>query len=316
MTNKIVASRGNPKSWFTVFTNLGPAEVGVMQFPDLSFSFYCDLLPLVGKDMNKGLKRHEFRQSCINTVTVTMLTTIPEAIIGLYQLYSCLGAQKNGENIDLRGFDLDLIVQTAPDQRADKATVPGEGCPAWTSGMLIGQIGFDRITVYDVHSEMFLKALRINSQLPVTHVKPIECYEMAFAENWDKPNSTLVPAKPLDFVVAVDAGAEHRVTQFAEHYNTGIIRCEKKRDEMGKITGHQILSGAGPNLDQAKDSTFWVIDDLCDGGATFLSVASILRESYKFKNLNLYVTHGLFSKGKDELLKVYDNVFALFDYSN
>jgi hypothetical protein len=24
MTNKIVASRGNPKSWFTVFTNLGP----------------------------------------------------------------------------------------------------------------------------------------------------------------------------------------------------------------------------------------------------------------------------------------------------
>lgn len=54
-----------------------------------------------------------------------------------------------------------------------------------------------------------------------------------------------------------------------------------------------------------------VVDDICDGGATFLSLAEMLvRTQPNMKILNLYVTHGIFSKGLDELDKFYDTIYV------
>jgi len=52
-----------------------------------------------------------------------------------------------------------------------------------------------------------------------------------------------------------------------------------------------------------------IVDDICDGGGTFLG----LGEELKKKNagpLFLAISHGIFSKGFDELVKVYEQIFT------
>jgi ribose-phosphate pyrophosphokinase len=111
--------------------------------------------------------------------------------------------------------------------------------------------------------------------------------------------------------VAVDKGAITRAGLAAEAFNCDIIYADKNRVD-GTIIGHKIKSTS--KTPEPSDN-IWVIDDLCDGGATFISIAKLLRENYEFNQLNLYVTHGLFSKGKEELFKYYDNILSRFDYS-
>jgi ribose-phosphate pyrophosphokinase len=54
-----------------------------------------------------------------------------------------------------------------------------------------------------------------------------------------------------------------------------------------------------------------VVDDLCDGGGTFISLGKMLKLTQPdITSLNLYVTHGLFSKGTEELSKLYDKIYT------
>jgi ribose-phosphate pyrophosphokinase len=116
----------------------------------------------------------------------------------------------------------------------------------------------------------------------------------------------------VDYVVAVDKGARKRAEEAARDWNATVIYADKKRVD-GEVVGH-MLDGT-LDYPMYADQNIWVVDDLCDGGATFISVAKLLRSQYTFAQLNLYVTHGLFSKGKEELSKYYDNIIARFDYT-
>lgn len=65
---------------------------------------------------------------------------------------------------------------------------------------------------------------------------------------------------------------------------------EKIRDQAtGQITSY-IFNGAvgGKNI--------LIVDDICDGGATFVLLAKALKAK-NAKNIHLYVSHGLFTKG-------------------
>ena len=57
-----------------------------------------------------------------------------------------------------------------------------------------------------------------------------------------------------------------------------------------------------------------VVDDICDGGRTFLELAAALRDKTR-QPLYLYVTHGLFSKGLGELNARYAGIFTAFDWT-
>jgi ribose-phosphate pyrophosphokinase len=51
-----------------------------------------------------------------------------------------------------------------------------------------------------------------------------------------------------------------------------------------------------------------VVDDLCDGGATFLALADALADVVA--DAGLYVSHGVFSKGLDALLGRYGRIIT------
>ena len=58
-----------------------------------------------------------------------------------------------------------------------------------------------------------------------------------------------------------------------------------------------------------------IVDDICDGGATFIELGKLLKEHYPNNTLFLVVTHGFFTKGLSELAKYYDGILCKNNYS-
>ena len=57
---------------------------------------------------------------------------------------------------------------------------------------------------------------------------------------------------------------------------------------------------------ECKDKNCLIIDDLCDGGGTFLGIRSQIQPKYS----TLIITHGIFSKGTKVLTDVFDAVYV------
>jgi hypothetical protein len=95
-----------------------------------------------------------------------------------------------------------------------------------------------------------------------------------------------------------DQSASERFSRFVPAVEQAV--CSKHRDQVtGAIIGHEI-----PDI---KSDDVVVIDDLCDGGRTFLNIADALPG----KRLTLSVTHGVFSNGAvDKLLERYESIYV------
>lgn len=98
--------------------------------------------------------------------------------------------------------------------------------------------------------------------------------------------------------VAPDKGAQTRY-----NLNFGIV-CQKIRDvETGKLIDFSV-HGMGPAAEGRK---LYLVDDLCDGGGTFVGLAPKLR-ALKPKELNIIITHAIQLSGIEKLAVAYDKV--------
>ena len=61
--------------------------------------------------------------------------------------------------------------------------------------------------------------------------------------------------------------------------------------------------------------TVLAIDDICDGGSTFLCVANALQR-FSIECLDLYVSHGVFSRGIDMIADKYTTIYCSNSYSD
>lgn len=99
-------------------------------------------------------------------------------------------------------------------------------------------------------------------------------------------------------VVIPDAGATKKAYSWLN--GREYVQCLKKRDfKTGKLSGFEILD---PGLVHGRHVV--IIDDICDAGGTFLGLAELLL-SAGAASLRLGVTHGLFTKGLEELKKFF-----------
>ena len=111
-------------------------------------------------------------------------------------------------------------------------------------------------------------------------------------------------------VVCPDAGAVRRATNYAAvNAPCPVVYCSKKRDT---ATG-KILSTTVSDPDIIGGNDLVIVDDICDGGATFLSLGRELR-ALKCRKLYLAVTHGIFSKGFLQLEEIFDHIFCTDSY--
>lgn len=92
--------------------------------------------------------------------------------------------------------------------------------------------------------------------------------------------------------IVPDKGARGRVEAMIPP-KTLVVPCEKTRDlATGRLSGFEIVS----NHALVKNTWCLIIDDICDGGGTFSGLSKVLRAAGAVR-VDLFVTHGIFSKG-------------------
>lgn len=180
---------------------------------------------------------------------------------------------------------LSLICKYLPYARQDRACVPGEAFSLRVMCNLINAQRYESVTVWDVHSEKSLELLD-----NVINVEAVD----------------LIPADLIgsSILISPDHGAVPRVSACAERFNRPMFVADKIRDpENGAIVGMKI--------DELPDTTsdMLIVDDICDGGRTFIELAKILRTRTTGK-IALYVTHMIASHGFDVFDGLIDHIYT------
>lgn len=106
-------------------------------------------------------------------------------------------------------------------------------------------------------------------------------------------------------LISPDGGALKKIYKVAAYLqNYEVIECSKSRNvKTGQLTGFKVYA------DDLQGKDCLIVDDICDGGGTFLGLAKELKAK-NAGNLYLAVSHGIFSKGFDELEKYFTKIFT------
>jgi ribose-phosphate pyrophosphokinase len=116
----------------------------------------------------------------------------------------------------------------------------------------------------------------------------------------------IIPA--YNGVIAPDKGAVERAASFSKWLDLEmpVIQAHKTRDPH---TG--LLTGFGCDPLPVPGGRYLVVDDICDGGGTFVGLADAIQQTDRSSPLlDLYVTHGIFSKGLESLIKRFSRIIT------
>lgn len=174
--------------------------------------------------------------------------------------------------------------------RSDRHMIKGDSCALKVIASSISRLHTNELILCDAHSLESVKLCGASKNLIVTDL-------MGFDFNTS------------EYVLIVpDKGSLHRAEKLMSKYKfSDYVICDKSRDlKTGRIT----LKVTEPEKCNGKKCI--IVDDICDGGGTFISIA----EQIKPKRLMLVVTHGIFSKGFDELEKYFDKIVTTNTYKD
>lgn len=177
-----------------------------------------------------------------------------------------------------------LVIPYLMAARYDRLMVPGDSFDLEVVAKLINSMGFEQVLLWDVHSSVATGLIE----------KSVNIKNRQMVESYDKDDAVLI---------CPDAGAGKKVDDYAG-WNPrlkDIVYCQKKRE---LSTGRLELKVIEPEKCEGRNCV--IIDDICDGGATFLAVA----EQINPKHLTLIVTHGIFSRGFEALEKKFDQIIV------
>lgn len=182
-----------------------------------------------------------------------------------------------------------LTISYLPYGRQDKEISNNTTFALHVFAELLNSLNFHRIVIHDPHSRKCLDLIQ-NSEAKY----PIdEVMKVAFNTK-------------TDLFCYPDKGAYIKYTGGGdfqqEVYDYPYIYGNKVRDQLtGSILSYEIISN-GMEITNFHGKNILIVDDICDGGATFTVLAKKLRLC-GVGDINLFVTHGLFTKG----LKVLKN---------
>ncbi|ELY3804018.1 ribose-phosphate pyrophosphokinase [Cronobacter sakazakii] len=187
------------------------------------------------------------------------------------------------QHCDVRFSHLEL--PWLPYARQDRHMQPGDSFALKVFARQLNTLGFDKVIVLDPHSEAAAAAIENLVAIPQEH-----CLLQS------KTLERALKAGEL-MLVAPDAGALkkiHAVAQAAGVHEFAIL-TKQRNVATGELTGFRLVDG------DVKGKAVLIVDDLCDAGGTFIGSAQVLRDAGA-SSVSLYVTHGVFSKGVENLL--------------
>jgi len=218
-------------------------------------------------------------------VIITARITTGDDIIKLLITYDAL------KQAGIKVFD--LVMPYIPYARQDRKCEEGESFSLKVFANLINSMNFDKVYTLDSHSDVAPALINNCENIPNN-----EYVEWAYHYIAEYDNAEITLISP-------DAGANKKANKLME---TGlfheIIKCDKIRDtKTGTLTGFEVFAN------DIKGKCCLIVDDICDGGGTFIGIAKELKKK-NAGNLYLFVTHGIFSKGIEELNKHFNEVFC------
>lgn len=165
---------------------------------------------------------------------------------------------------------------------------------------IINNQNFNSVTVVDPHSDVLEACLNNFQKIP-----NLSLVKFALT-NIDNKNG----AQNRVCLVSPDAGALKKVFDVAKHFNIeNVVTAAKVRDiKTGKIVKTEV-----PNLPTStteEELKYVIVDDICDGGRTFIELAKVIKEQRPNAEIYLVVSHGIFSANLYELSKHIDGIFS------
>jgi ribose-phosphate pyrophosphokinase len=191
-------------------------------------------------------------------------------------------------NSQFNGTKTVLIMPYVPGARADRGIPFGLG----TYAQYINNLLVDQIIIFDPHSQKTPEILKGYENLTVLYPEDL------FAER-----HMAAVINGYTGIIAPDKGAVFRAEGVAKAAGLPVYTATKERDEAtGKLSNFKIEG-------LPKDGNYLIVDDICDGGGTFLGLADAAGLDYG--QLDLYVSHGVFSKDALKNLKFkYEYIFT------
>jgi ribose-phosphate pyrophosphokinase len=190
---------------------------------------------------------------------------------------------------------LRIYIPFLPYARQDKMVSNDKTFALWSFNKLLfdnipmftfeGMI-YPHVISYDVHNRSAVTLPNFNNIIPGLLIDRI------------------IKEKLIDCVVYPDESAKKRYDGHFDNKQVFEITIVKKRDQStGNIISHEI-----EHTGQIVADHFLLLDDLCDGGRTFISAAQLIKEKFNNSTLHLYTTHGIYSNGFNELLNHFETI--------
>jgi len=185
-----------------------------------------------------------------------------------------------------RGLSI-LEIPYIPYARQDRVCSEGDAFSLKVFAELINNLGFEKIIGWDAHSDVTGALINNYKNIPQEIIIPDEL------------------GMSVDYICIPDAGAIKKSFNVQKVLDIKkSILATKHRDLItGEITHTEIY------CDDLKNRDILIVDDICDGGRTFIELAKKLRKKGAGK-IKLFITHGIFSKGIDVFDGWIDQIFT------
>nr|WP_315422733.1 ribose-phosphate diphosphokinase [uncultured Pedobacter sp.] len=185
--------------------------------------------------------------------------------------------------------EIELFIPYFPAARQDRVMIPGEPLSVKVYADIINAMALASVTVFDPHSE-------------VTPALLNNCVTISNHEFIKKVIAKIGTEVKL---ISPDGGALKKIYKVSEFLGGAeVVECSKSRDvKTGKLSGFKVYA------EDLAGADCLIVDDICDGGGTFIGLAEALKAKNAGK-LYLAISHGIFSKGFDELGKYFERIFT------
>ena len=183
---------------------------------------------------------------------------------------------------------INVFIPYFPAARQDRVMIAGEPLSVKVYADILNSLKLNKITVFDAHSEV-TSALLDNCEVIPNHA--------FIAEVLKKIGNDVKLISP-------DGGALKKIYKVSEYLGgVDVVECSKSRDvKTGKLSGFKVYD------DDLQGKDCLIVDDICDGGGTFIGLAEELKKKNAGK-LYLAVSHGIFNKGF-ESMKAFEKIFT------
>ena len=174
-------------------------------------------------------------------------------------------------------YEPELILPYLPYSRQDRPTSQEEPFSLKVFGQLLNTFNLKSVRTLDVHSDVAYGC--INNLYNV----PIEKILIFLGFNKTHKDYTLV---------IPDAGAFKKLHNLP--FGNKVIAMKERNIETGRLDFKGFYG-------DVKGKNCLIVDDICDGGGTFTALSQALLKAGA-ESVELFVTHGIFSKGLQVLL--------------